>query len=444
MSRIGNRQKIIKVFQSHFIPVRYEDVAGNNHTVCAGMSTWPLLPLTTKISMTFPTDAEFAEVRECLNTYLHEELIPFEKENGIGYEDQLPKEVVRSLWKRSRELNLYGMQLPRDLGGRGMSVSQLCLLKDDVAASGAVLFPHVLGDWGGPSRIGNLVRYATPYQVENYILPCIRGEKGACFAMTEPASGSDAASIRTRAVRDGDEYVITGRKHYITASAFADFAVVMCVTDPDKGADGISAILVDFDRPGVKLSFDYLPMTGQHVDADIDMAEVRVPAANLIGKEGAGFKIAMDRVSVNRLLHCPTMIGLARQAYRLAVDYSQHRQQFGGPISRFQAIQHMLADMATALFACESMVLAAAKLADDGRDIRKEASMCKLFVSERCFEIADKAMQIHGNVGVTKNHPVEFIFRRLRLYRIVTGTSEIQRNTIAKEILRPAVASPAA
>jgi alkylation response protein AidB-like acyl-CoA dehydrogenase len=169
-----------------------------------------------------------------------------------------------------------------------------------------------------------------------------------------------------------------------------------------------------------------------------------VPAANLIGKEGAGFKIAMDRVSVNRLLHCPTMIGLARQAYRLAVDYSQHRQQFGGPISRFQAIQHMLADMATALFACESMVLAAAKLADDGRDIRKEASMCKLFVSERCFEIADKAMQIHGNVGVTKNHPVEFIFRRLRLYRIVTGTSEIQRNTIAKEILRPAVASPAA
>ena len=393
--------------------------------------------------MTFPANDEFTEVRQRLAAYLHEELIPFEKKNGIGYEDQLPKDLVRSLWKRSRELNLYGLQLPRDLGGRAMSVSELCVLKDDVAASGAILFPHVLGDWGGPSRIGNLVKYATPYQVENYILPCIRGEKGACFAMTEAGSGSDAASIKTRAVRDGDAYVITGRKHYITASAFADFAIVMCVTDPDKGAEGISAILVDLDSPGVRLTYDYLPMTGQHVDADIDMQEVRVPAANLIGREGNGFRIAMDRVNVNRLLHCPTMTGLARQVYRLAVAYAHHREQFGGPISRFQAIQHMLADMATALYACDSMVQATARLADEGKDIRKEASMCKLFVSEKCFEIADKAMQIHGNVGVTKNHPVEFIFRRLRLYRIITGTSEIQRNTIAREILKAdSAASP--
>ncbi|SNS49747.1 Acyl-CoA dehydrogenase [Noviherbaspirillum humi] len=379
---------------------------------------------------------EFDALRQRLQDYLRQELIPFEREHRIGYEDRLPKAQIRSLWQRSRELGLYGLQLPKELGGQNLSVSELCLLKEDVAASGAVLFPHVLGDWGGPSRIGNLVKYATPYQVENYILPCIRGEKGACFAMTEAGSGSDVASMQTRAVRDGDHYVITGRKHYITASAFADFAIVMCVTDPALGAEGISAILVDLDAPGVTLSCDYLPMTGQHVDADIDMREVRVPAANLIGREGAGFRIAMDRVSVNRLLHCPTMIGLARHAYQSAVEYAQTRQQFGGPIARFQAIQHMLADMATALFACESMVAAAAARADAGHDVRKEASMCKLFVSERCFEIADKAMQIHGNVGVTKNHPVEFAFRRLRLYRIVTGTSEIQRNTIAKEILR--------
>ena len=385
--------------------------------------------------MIFPASPELSALREKLNAYLTEELIPFEKREGLGYEDRFSKELVRGIWRRSRELGFYGLQLPPELGGKGLSVSDLCVLKDDVAASGAILFPHVLGDWGGPSRIGNLVKYATEYQLENYILPCVRGEKGSCFAMTEPSSGSDVASIQTRAVKDGDDYVITGRKHYISASAFADFAITMCVTDPDKGADGISAILVDLDRPGVTLSYDYLPMTGQHVDADIDMQQVRVPRANLIGKEGSGFKIAMDRVSVNRLLHCPTMIGLARQAYRMAVDYAHRRQQFGGPISRFQAIQHMLADMATALYACESMVMAAAASADAGRDIRKEASMCKLFVSERCFEIADKAMQIHGNVGVTKNHPVEFIFRRLRLYRIVTGTSEIQRNTIAKAIL---------
>jgi alkylation response protein AidB-like acyl-CoA dehydrogenase len=236
-------------------------------------------------------------------------------------------------------------------------------------------------------------------------------------------------------VADGDDYIVTGVKHYITASTFADFAITMCVTDPDRGAEGISAIFIDLDSPGVRLVHDCVPMTGQYVDADIVLDQVRVPKKNLIGKEGQGFKIAMNRVSVNRLLHCPTMIGLARQAFRLAVDYAKHRQQFGGPISRFQAIQHMLADMATALYACEQMVLATAERADSGEDVRDAASMCKLFVSERCFEIADKAMQIHGNVGVTKNHPVEFIFRRLRLYRIVTGTSEIQRNTIAKGIL---------
>ncbi|GAA0514809.1 acyl-CoA dehydrogenase [Pigmentiphaga daeguensis] len=375
------------------------------------------------------------ELRATLRRYLTEELLPFERASGFTYEDKFSKETVRKVWRRSRELGLYGPQLPPELGGRGLSVSDLCLLKDDVAASGAILFPHVLGDWGGPSRIGNLVRHATPEQVERYILPVVRGEKGSCFAMTEPQSGSDAASIRTRAVVDGDDYVITGHKHYISASTFADFAVIMCVTDPDKGADGISAIFVDLDRPGVSLTYDCLPMTGQHVDADIVFDGVRVPRANLIGKEGQGFRIAMDRVSVNRLLHCPTMIGLARQAYRLALDYAKTRQQFGGPISRFQAIQHMLADMATGLYACEGMVKAAAALADSGQDVRREASMCKLFVSETCFQIADKAMQIHGNVGVTKNHPVEFIFRRLRLYRIVTGTSEIQRNTIAKSIL---------
>lgn len=385
--------------------------------------------------MPYEVNTPLSTLRARLSDYLYNELIPHEQSAGYGFEDRFSKDQVRRVWQRSRELGLYGLQLPPDLGGAGLSVSDMCVLKDDAAASGAILFPHVLGDWGGPARIGNLVKYASPYQVDRYILPVVRGEKGACFAMTEPASGSDAASIQTRAERDGDDFIVNGRKHYISASAFADFAVTMCVTTPGQGAEGISALLIDLDQPGVTLSYDCLPMTGQHVDADIEFNNVRVPAANLIGTEGKGFRLAMDRISVNRLLHCPTMIGLARHAYRMALAYAKTRQQFGGPISRFQAIQHMLADMATGLYACEGMVMAAARRADSGEDVRLEASMCKLFVSEKCFEIADKAMQIHGNVGVTKNHPVEFIFRRLRLYRIVTGTSEIQRNTIAKVVL---------
>ncbi|HEY9272687.1 acyl-CoA dehydrogenase family protein [Achromobacter sp.] len=376
-----------------------------------------------------------AGLRARLQQYLQDELLPLEQSLGLGYEDKFARDLVQSVWKRCRELGFYGVQLPSELGGQGLPYRDLCVLKDDVAASGAILFPHVLGDWGGPSRIGNLIQYATPYQRDRYIMPVVNAERGACFAMTEPQSGSDATRLQTAAVADGDDYIITGTKHYITASTFADFAITMCVTDPNLGGDGISAIFIDLDSPGVRLVHDCVPMTGQYVDADIVLDHVRVPKKNLIGKEGQGFKIAMNRVSVNRLLHCPTMIGLARQAFRLAVDYAKHRQQFGGPISRFQAIQHMLADMATALYACEQMVLATAERADKGEDVRDAASMCKLFVSERCFEIADKAMQIHGNVGVTKNHPVEFIFRRLRLYRIVTGTSEIQRNTIAKGIL---------
>lgn len=374
-------------------------------------------------------------IRAELAAYLNDELIPLEKRLGLGYEERFERELVRSVWRRCKEMGFYGIHLPPELGGRGLPLAELCLLKDDVAASGAILFPHVLGDWGGPSRIGSLVRHATPDQVERFVEPVVRGDMGICFAMTEPHSGSDAASIRTRAVHEGEHFVVSGHKHYISASTFADTAITMCVTDPEAGAKGISAIFVDLHAPGVRLDFDCVPMTGQFVDADIHFDNVRVPVANLIGEEGAGFHIAMDRISVNRLLHCPTMIGLARQALRHSIDYAHRRQQFGGPISRFQAIQHMLADMATALYACEQMVLATAAKADGGQDIRTEASMCKLFVSERCFEIADKALQIHGNVGVTRNHPVEFIFRRLRMYRIVTGTSEIQRNTVAKGIL---------
>jgi alkylation response protein AidB-like acyl-CoA dehydrogenase len=377
-------------------------------------------------------------IRAELQRYLNDELIPLERRLGLGYQDKFDRALIRSVWKRCRELGFYGIHLPVELGGRGLPLAQLCLLKDDVAASGAILFPHVLGDWGGPSRIGSLVRHATPDQARRFIDPVINGDMGICFAMTEPHSGSDAASIRTRAVRDGDDFVVTGHKHYISASTFADVAITMCVTDPDAGSKGISALFVPLDAPGVRLEFDCVPMTGQFVDADILLDHVRVPARNLIGVEGDGFRIAMDRISVNRLLHCPTMIGLARQALRHSIDYAHKRQQFGGPISRFQAIQHMLADMATALYACEQMVLATAEKADRGEDIRTEASMCKLFVTERCFEIADKAVQIHGNVGVTRDHPVEFIFRRLRMYRIVTGTSEIQRNTVAKGILQAA------
>jgi len=386
---------------------------------------------------TQPTRQPIHTIRAALAAYLKDELLPWERSLELTPEDKFDRSLIRTLWRRCRELGFYGIQLPPALGGQGLPLAELCLLKDDLAASGAILFPHVLGDWSGPARIGALVQYCTPDQVQRFVNPVVQGELGICFAMTEPKSGSDVASITTRAERDGDHFVVNGHKHYITGSTFADLAIVICVTDPDAGPKGISALFVDLRDPGVRLDTRFVPMSGQYIDADIHFDHVRVPAANLIGAEGEGLRIAMQRVSVNRLLHCPSAIGLARQALRHSIEYAQTRTQFGGTISRFQAIQHMLADMATDLYACEQMTLATAAMADRGEDIRAQAAMCKLFVSERCFAIADRAVQIHGNVGVTRHHPVEFIFRRLRMFRILTGTSEIQRNTIAKAILQP-------
>jgi alkylation response protein AidB-like acyl-CoA dehydrogenase len=381
------------------------------------------------------TTPQFAELREGIRRYIADELIPLERELGLGPEDPCPREVLGRIWKRSHELGFLGATLPKKLGGPGLTIVETCLLKMDIAESSALLAPHVLGDLSGPPRVGNLMPMATPDQIERFFMPVIRGDKGICFALTEPHSGSDAASIRTSAVRDGDELVINGHKHYISGSTFADIAIVICVTDPEAGPAGITAVLVDLHSPGVKRVEDYLPMSGQHIDSDLLFENVRVPVSNVIGGFGNGLRLGMARINVNRLLHCPTMLGMARMTYRRSVEYAQTRQQFGGPIARFQAIQHMLADMATSLYACESMTLNAAMKADAGADIRMEASACKLFVSERCFEVADKAVQIHGNVGVTHNHPVEHAFRKLRMFRILTGTSEIQRNTIAKEIL---------
>ncbi len=383
------------------------------------------------------TNPVLIETRASIQRYISDELLPLERELGLGSEDGWPRDVLRGVWRRSSELGLYAACLPVELGGKGLNIAEQCALKADLAASGAVLAPHVLGDLGGPPRVGNMLKYATPDQLAHYFQPVIRGEKSTCFALTEPHSGSDAQSISTTAVVDGDALVINGRKHYISGAPFADFAIVMCVTDATVSPPAITAVLIDLDLQGVKVSTEYVPMSGQHIDADIEFVNVRVPRANIFGGEGNGFKLGMSRINVNRLLHCPTMLGLATKAYASSLEYAGKRRQFGGPIARFQAIQHMLADMAAALWACESMIAQTAALADSGADLRVKAAACKLFISERCFEVADKAVQIHGNVGVTRGHPVEQAFRKLRMFRIFTGTSEIQRNTIARAILEP-------
>lgn len=388
------------------------------------------------IEMPFEGSPRAAELIAKLNDFLHGELAELAREHGIDHEHSPGKELLRKVWKRSHALGFYGMTLPQAMGGEGLSVLDQVLIKEAIYASGSPFAPHVLGELSGPPRVGALVRKATPEQMEKFILPVARAEKSICFALTEAGAGSDAGALETRAELDDDSYVLSGRKRFISGSPFADFAVLMASTAPqDSEQREISAFFVDLTAEGVEVVSGYKTMAGQSHTGDILLDKVRVPAAHMIGEPGRGLALALGRITVNRLLHCPAMLGLAQCALRDARDYALARQQFGRSIAQFQSIQHMLADMATEWTAARALMIQTARAIDAGIDARAQASMSKLFCSEKAFAIADRAVQIHGGEGIVQGRRVEFLFRMLRMYRVLTGTSEIQRNTIAKELL---------
>lgn len=368
--------------------------------------------------------------------FLHEEVVPLERQNGVGYKSETPLELLRQVWKRSAETGFYKIMLPKEYGGAGLSTLETSFLKEEILATDCVLAHHVIGEFSGPPRVGHLFKTATPYQLENFLLPVASGDKAVCFALTEAGAGSDAAAIATTAVSDGDSYRLNGSKRFITGGSYADFGIVMAVTDPDKGAKGISSFLVDFSLPGVKRNTDYEPITGKGGHADFVFEDCVIPKECILGAEGDGFKLAMSRVTQNRLLHCSVICGLARRSFESALRHSTARTQFGRRLADFQAIQHKLAKMHSQIFAIWSMTLHAAHLTDQGEDVRRHAAMCKYFVAETGFAIADEAVQVHGGIGIMKGHLAEWVFSMLRMYRIGTGTSEIQLNTIAKELLK--------
>lgn len=372
-----------------------------------------------------------------INAFVNDEVKPLEQREGLQWGGSTPRPLLRELWKRSCELGFYNVMLPEELGGAGLSVVDLCAVKEATVLSGTLLAPHILGELSGPPRIGHLFKVANEHQIETFLHPVCQADKAVCFALTEAEAGSDASALKTTAVREGDHYVLNGSKRYISGAVYADIAVLLAQTESDGQPGGISAFFVDLGASGVTLDGSYGVMSGKGSHADILLENVRVPAANLIGSEGAGFKLAMGRIMLNRLLHCPTMLGMAGLALQLSIEHARSRSQFGRPIASFQAVSHMIADMATDLAAARSLVYATAALYDAGGDIRTQASMCKLFVAENCFHIIDRAVQVHGGAGLIQGHPVELLFRASRMMRILTGTSEIQRNTIAKNLLMP-------
>ncbi|WP_329624894.1 acyl-CoA dehydrogenase family protein [Streptomyces sp. NBC_01255] len=368
-----------------------------------------------------------------LRTYLADELIPYEREHGITAETRLDRTSLEHVWKRSAELGFYGISLPPELGGQGLSFYELCALKEELTASGAALSHSVLGDMGGPLRVGAIVKYATEEQRERYLMPVVRGERACCFSITEEDAGSDVRRMTTTATPNGDSYVLNGKKVFSSAAPFADFAIVVARMAGTEEA--YSAFLVDLDTPGCTVLDGEVPMSGQQMEGDLVFEDCRIPASNLLGEVGQGLRIGIGRITLNRLLHCPSLIGAARRAWDLSVEYAMNRVVFGQPLLAHQAIHHKIAEMATEIYAARAMVMATAAKADRGDNVSVEANMCKLFTSEASFRVADQAVQIHGKAGLTRGHEVEQIFRSLRMFRIVTGTTEIHKNAIAKGLI---------
>nr|BFD87366.1 acyl-CoA dehydrogenase family protein [Streptomyces sp. Xyl84] len=384
-------------------------------------------------------DPRTAELVDRLRDYLDGELAGYERERGLTPGSRLTRADLEPVWRRSRELGFYGIHLPEEYGGQNLTYTQLAALKEEIGASSRVLGHSVLGDMGGPLRAGDILKHATEHQLDTYLLPLIRGERACCFSLTETDAGSDVRSMRTVAVRDagGDGYRLTGHKVFSSAGPFADFAIVvarMAGTGEREGEKPrFSAFLVDLDSPGCRVEDGAAPMSGEHIESDIVLDDCHVPAANLLGEEGEGMRIALGRVTTNRLLHCPTVLGATRRALTLTLERTRTRKAAGGqPLLMLQAIQHKVADMATELYAARSMTYAALAALDAGREVPAEAFMCKLFVAESAFRILDEAVQIHGKEGLTQGNEIEYLFRKIRMFRILTGTSEIQRNGIAR------------
>jgi len=378
--------------------------------------------------------------RETLNLLLDnvrrfvaERLVPHERQ--VADDDEVPAEIVAQM----RELGLFGLSLPEAYGGLGVTMEEEVLVAFELARTSPA-FRSLIGTNNGIGSQGILID-GTEAQKQRWLPRLASGELIGAFALTEPGSGSDAASLATTAVRDGDVYVLNGTKRFITNAPEAGLFTVMARTDASiAGAGGISAFAVERDTPGLSIGRPDAKMgqRGAHT-ADVIFDDCRVPADNLIGgREGVGFKTAMRVLDKGRLHIAAVCTGAAERMLEDALRYAIERKQFGKPIAEFQLIQAMLADSRTEIYAARSMVLDAARRRDDGEDVATEASCCKLFASEMCGRVADRAVQIHGGAGYIADYGIERFYRDVRLFRIYEGTSQIQQLVIARAMIRDA------
>jgi len=366
-------------------------------------------------------------IRETSRQFAQEQLAP--RAADWDRESRFPKEAVAAMG----ELGLMGMLVPPEWDGAGADhVSYALSLIEVAAGDGACSTIMSVHNSVGCMPI---LKYGSAEQKARFLRPMARGEMLGAFCLTEPQAGSDAAAIKTRAVRDGNHYVLNGVKQFITSGQNGNVAVVFAVTDPDRGRQGISAFIVPTDSPGYHVASVEKKLGQKASDTcQIVFEDLRLTPDLLLGEEGQGYKIALANLEGGRIGIAAQSVGMARAAYEAALAYARERRSFGKPILEHQAVAFRLADMATQLHGAELMVLEAAALRDAGRPCLKEAAMAKLQASEMAEKVCSDAIQIHGGYGYLNDFPVERIYRDVRVCQIYEGTSDIQRLIIARQI----------
>ncbi len=380
--------------------------------------------------MDFSLSHEQKMLVETVREFIVSELQPLEEE--IEHSGMLDPDLAEDIKKKSLQLGLFAMNVPKTFGGVGLSTLDWILAEEQFGHTTDILIRRAFGN------VYDILFEGTQEQVERWLLPCVRGDRVFSVAFTEPEAGSDAASIRTRAVKNSGGWCISGKKHFISDGAFSDFFVITAVTGPEQGHRGISTFIIDKNTPGVTVGRDQ-PMMGlrgtSHVELFFD--EVQLGPEHLLGEEGRGLMLALETLGRIRLAQvCARAVGKATKILQLSTEFASQRTQFGQTLDQFQQIQQMLADSAIEINAARLAVLQTAWEADQGKDVKARISMAKVQASETLGRVADRGVQIFGGLGYCKDLPMERYFRDSRIYRIYDGTSEIHRTVIAKALSR--------
>ncbi|MBU1486463.1 acyl-CoA dehydrogenase family protein [bacterium] len=378
--------------------------------------------------MNFDLSEEQKEILEAVKEICQEEFAP--KATKIDESGEFPWENVKKL----TQYDLMGIPIPEEYGGLGLDFLTWALVGEEMSkactTTGAIFGANML-------CIYPIFIFGSEEQKKKYLIPLSKGEVIGAFGLTEPNAGSDAANIQTTATKDGDSYILNGTKVFITNAGEAQVYVILAKTQKERGARGMSAFIVEKGTPGFTFGKNEKKMAFSALaNRELIFQDCRLPGKNLLSKEGRGFRVAMQTLDLGRIGMGIGAIGLAQAAFKEAVKYSKERVQFGHPISNFQAIQFMLADMATEIEAARLLILKAAYLKDQDRPFSHIGAMAKLYASEVAMKVTNKAVQIHGGYGYTKDYAVERYFREAKLFEIVEGTSEIQRGVIANAILK--------